>query len=786
MKTMHLNRWRWTESWLAFCQGVVPARFRQLSFILISLGFLLIAALLFHDFRRINLATNGVYADMATHAGASLSLAYDHDLVYAEADFARLTSTPPFSASGPEGIFLKRSANGTWYYSKPFLFPLLCSPWVWGFGLNGIIYFNALLFYIMILLAFFWLRKSLGDLWGFLLAAAFFGVSHFFPYVFVPHPDLLVAALLFIGFFLWRSAWEQTPKSGWRLILAGLLIGGAVYERNACLLFPGVLLTYMFWQRHWRVALLFLVAILASLAGFFTSQSLQDGHGSPYQGERYVFGSATTGFPYQAGFQLPPGPANASYYNQLKVSSITQQMLANTLSLPRHFVYFLLGRQTGLLLYTPLLLTVICLGIFIGFDTPGWLAVLFILLYWALNVVVNPTNPYGGATSLGNRYSMQVIALLLLCVRSIPRKLSIKLRLLILGLPLIFGLMILGGVLQHRREAVARHGFFLASLPFSYFSLEEDYTCTIFSDLTALNINPHPVFTLYRPDNMLSLARKFTAQTHEKLIIDSSVPLEQIQLYFCLPGKGQLSFRLQSAVDDQTFTSDTLAPDKPVLFRVSAHTATPPAPRNVSLYNNHYVYTLQLSSQVISGDPATHPGFLMALDPYVGLRCEYGEPQVFQMGGNGLSKMAAGWSSPESWGIWTTQGEALLLLALPKSPETDLRIQMQVRAFVPATWPKQKVRVKANGQPVADWVFQHGDTNLLREINLPRHLLDTSGMLWLEFETPDAMSPTALGFGIDVRILGMGLGQLWIDQVTTPPAPTPPDRLLTPVPMPLF
>src|ERR1700746_36742 len=101
-------------------------------------------------------AAYGVKGDEATYVSMTLSLAFDHDLVYQQRDVERFWG---LYRAGPEGIFLKRGKNwrvrfgagAPWvhvrrtadpradrlYFSKAFVYSAVAAPFVRFLGLNG-------------------------------------------------------------------------------------------------------------------------------------------------------------------------------------------------------------------------------------------------------------------------------------------------------------------------------------------------------------------------------------------------------------------------------------------------------------------------------------------------------------------------------------------------------------------------------------------------------------------------------------------------------------------------
>ena len=82
---------------------------------------------------------------------------------------AHLTASPPFVA-----IDGRPDADpGRLYYGKSFIYPALAAPFVWLFGTNGFLFFNALLLTAAFLAAYLFVSARSGVTAGLLLAGAF-------------------------------------------------------------------------------------------------------------------------------------------------------------------------------------------------------------------------------------------------------------------------------------------------------------------------------------------------------------------------------------------------------------------------------------------------------------------------------------------------------------------------------------------------------------------------------------------------------------------------------------
>ncbi len=131
---------------------------------------------------------------------------------------------------------------------------------------------------------------------------------------------------------------------------------------------------------------------------------------------------------------------------------------------------------------------------------------------------------------------------------------------------------------------------------------------------------------------------------------------------------------------------------------------------------------------------------------------QFGTKISFGEGGNSERYKVTGWSKTEAKFTWTEGTSARL--QLPISPTNDpISLKMTMAALVnPPDVPFQPVEVFANDQKIADW--QVGNTAEFVAA-LPSAITKVGGVLNLEFKTPKATSPKALGQSADARVLGI-------------------------------
>jgi len=104
-----------------------------------------------------------------------------------------------------------------------------------------------------------------------------------------------------------------------------------------------------------------------------------------------------------------------------------------------------------------------------------------------------------------------------------------------------------------------------------------------------------------------------------------------------------------------------------------------------------------------------------------------------------------GWRDPEAGGSWSDGSRSMLRFAIPPQP-ADLVLELNVRPYLDAETPRQRIEVTANGTPL--------DTLELVEKGVATHriaissaIVGTAGQLDITFNYPDARALTGAGSG---------------------------------------
>lgn len=134
-------------------------------------------------------------------------------------------------------------------------------------------------------------------------------------------------------------------------------------------------------------------------------------------------------------------------------------------------------------------------------------------------------------------------------------------------------------------------------------------------------------------------------------------------------------------------------------------------------------------------------------------------PLAFKAGSIWLEMLDRGWSYPENWGIWSSGQDASLTIDPRQLPKSDdgLILALDAHVFVKPSHPRQRVEVRVDGSPIAQYSVTYPTASLAMQIPIRGELLDSMKPIVIDFALPDAISPKALGMGGDTRELAIGL-----------------------------
>ncbi len=414
-------------------------------------------------------------ADESAYYLASLSLAHDRDLRVEPKDVDRAFREFPF---GPVNNMIVMTDDGwrTVYFGKPSIYPLFAAPFAALFGANGLAFFNMLLMMAMVWMGYFYLRRYNSEGLAALFSTSFFLLSVGFSYVFWLQPEVFnmaaVAACLFFGLPRPDESADTGEPEGRRDLLLALLSGAvlvlAVYNKpmlGAVGLAP--LWVYLR-QRRWKTIAAWVLGAALSLGAVAGLATVLTGHPSAYLGVRRqgvtlcepgkmpITPEATQA---AGGVAVPQSTTGNAWTWLLRSPDITFYELVENLG------YWLVGRHTGMLAYTPFAALAVAFFLLRGRrSTERWIllgSVAAVALFFLISIA---WNWQGGGGFLGNRYFINLMPAFLFLVTEIRPRGLVLLGHIVAGLflaPLLFtpfGAVVPEPTLQaHVRNAPLRY-----------------------------------------------------------------------------------------------------------------------------------------------------------------------------------------------------------------------------------------------------------------------------------------------------------------------------------------
>ena len=365
---------------------------------------------------------NGVYMDQMSYLLQAMSVGYDFDLKYTEADRERFLTLG--WGSEPKGMFLRQSGR-IFYFAKPIVYTVLAAPFTRISPTRGPLALNALLWSLLLVLTFRWFRRSMDPLPAAALALLCWGATCALFYVFVIHADLLIAALLALTLSVAMSPLSHggaDQRIGWkRAAVLGVITGATVYEKLPFVFFASAVLLLWIWRGFWKQAAATAAVAAVLLLGSAILHHRQDGSFSPYQGRRTVVTEADPLSPKATELARPAAMKSDRFFKGSTLARfVAPRRLLNLATYsPRFVAHLLVGRRVGLFPYMTAFLLVAGLAL-IALRRPEGRAGLWMLsafaIYLAFYCVILPLTYQGGPTALGNRYAMQAVPALVFAV----------------------------------------------------------------------------------------------------------------------------------------------------------------------------------------------------------------------------------------------------------------------------------------------------------------------------------------------------------------------------------
>ena len=137
----------------------------------------------------------------------------------------------------------------------------------------------------------------------------------------------------------------------------------------------------------------------------------------------------------------------------------------------------------------------------------------------------------------------------------------------------------------------------------------------------------------------------------------------------------------------------------------------------------------------------------------------WGDILTFGPNGSVLPYLRKGWSQPVEGMHWSLGEQARLQLAV-RGARGPVALEAFFKPFlVPGQLDSQRIRIYADGRQVGEWLASE-DTFRIYRLEIAADHMPEDGTVSLEFRTPNAAAPAALGVGPDHRVLGLAI--FWI------------------------
>lgn len=687
-----------------------------------------------------------VYSDIANHVMIASSVWHDFDFKYTISDLNRFRSDYP-SASGPTGLFLKKTLTGELVYAKQNLYGTVAAPFYGLMGVKGFLVLNSLCVALVGFLATLSLKSGFGERWGLLASIAFLFPSPFLAWLEVPHPDILIATILASSIYIILT--EKNTKS---LVIGAMLLGAAIYEKPPfIILIPFIFLASSDTRGFIKLATISSAAIV-SLFILSLPNILSDGTLLSYQGFRF----ATTGapFPLEPGWS-PPLRKEGITAHIFNLSSLFSALLNNISILPEKFLDFLFGRQTGIIPYFPIAFLLLLAGALA--KGRGKFLLLGFMGYLVLNWLAFPTNGYGGSGSYGPRYMMQALPLIPLAwiqlnVDEAKVTTTRWMKRLIPVLALIALAVNYKTIFPHT-DLVRLHFKNFTEYPLALFPSEKWLTPNImeYASDSSTKIKKSSNEILYSTTHFTNSEFLKNSRQGTDLLFQKNKIRQPPDLFLWNPEDSRASL----SQDDKILWEGTTSKSQPV--RISLR----------ELEFNREAFDLQEKAKIRFADLNTTSDGTSKDLPILQF---WGPREQFQAYGDEISsptfsekgiEFLTGWSQVEPWGVWT-DGELAQFSVKLSEVSSKYLVKLNLNAYTPGEI-SQNIKLYVNNKFLTSVQFD-SDQNT-KEISFELETEADEEFMVFRFSIENPISPAALKLGSDTRSLGVGLLGFRLDKV---------------------
>ncbi len=384
----------------------------------------------------------------------------EYFLKRAEEHGIELSNISSDSESSEEGEFRQKNCivSDSIYYSKFLVYPVFVSIFVFIFGDKGFMLFNFILFFLIILMGYKYLKKYNTNQNALLYVLLFFLVSASAVYTLWITPEIFNMFMVTAGFFFFSRYIDRN-----RLLI--ILISTVCFAVAAASKIPSsifMLSLGFFLLSKKRIKTIFLLILVFSTVflSFYGIQYILTGNYNAYWGDRKTF---YWNFPLQEegytnwdkGVRL----SNEDYFEKSFYFSPRVTIL--------NVFYYVFGRFTGIFPYFIFSLVSVFLFIFDSEKRHRIFIFLSIIICIMSYIIMAPDNYQGGGGAVGNRFFIGIFPAFLFIVRRIKSFM----------IPVLFGIIGLSfvGVILINPFAVSYTPYIHALSP-AYRLLPVEYT----------------------------------------------------------------------------------------------------------------------------------------------------------------------------------------------------------------------------------------------------------------------------------------------------------------------
>lgn len=693
-----------------------------------------------------------IFGDVATHIMIASSIWHDQDLQYSRDDLERFRRDVP-GAAGPDGLFLKMTEPNHLRYAKPPFYGIAASPFYALFGVAGFLVLNCICLGAFAGVSELALRPMFGAGWARIIVLGLVFPSPMLAWAFVPHPDLFIAALLAVGGYL-----VLRPQGGRLGAFSGAVLLGFACEEKTVFI---VLVLFLLWAAGSRsvgerIALFGVVVatgLLLHLPNWWFDKSM-----SPYFGFRFVVNNAIK-YPLEEGWQIPE--AGMELHRRLSALNLLEVVGGNARLLPSKLFDFLVGRQTGIVPYFSVAFALLALRVAAPFSR-SLVLIAGLFTFLLFNWLIAPSNGFGGSQSYGSRYLMQALALIPLSFVGAtmfgPGR-HLRIAKVAIVMSIAVAIVLQSAVMTRANTLVAACFNALRERPLSMFPTEHALAPTIFqSPLNSYRQvdagEEHFIFDLHGAGLQSGLFWN-DALSKDYLLyqFQGRKPVPALEIVHPLGGE------------------TTIAAQDKVVWRRATSAGQPEQVRLDQLQFDAGYFDAQMDKEArytqlrIGAAEPDMKSKAEGLGPVLQFAREYTRftnydaaiaPHDFERHGLHLGR---GWSQMEPWGVWS-DGDAAAVMIRVGRDRNRFDIRFEAQGFA-RPMSKQKIKVLANGAEVAVVTLADKPSSIAVHVEKP----EGPEFIHVLFLIERPVSPYALGQGVDIRRLGIGLTSLGIWRV---------------------